>query len=394
MGMSGTQAHLLTITARIHDVELRAESIEDAKLDLAVRRDEAWENYIKKLDATKIQIASGVNGLTKTYVDATFQSVCTYDSSRTQQYALRMSDSGKVIVSDDVYNMYKEGGFSNDKYAFAWAMLGLEENFSWNLNDGSYGGRQGMAVGVNTDRRGEQGEYNTATSLLMTDVEQMVFDNIVANNDNYGLSKLKEEYENATSTSEKRDAFNAFREKLYSNYGRDIYSYMILKKENPNNTNISDGDVEKAFENKDWGDVNREFNYYVRLFEKIQNSGGCVCISEIAKDGNTGNDWFNMVVSTGQVVIDMWSDTKRSWEETSVATSSSNNNLQRMPDETEQKKAEAEYEHDLTEINQKDKNFDKDLKKLETERNALKTEEESAKKIRDDNIERTFGIFS
>ena len=35
-----------------------------------------------------------------------------------------------------------------------------------------------------------------------------------------------------------------------------------------------------------------------------------------------------------------------------------------------------------------------ELSKLETEREALKTEYDSVKKVASDNIERTFGIFS
>ena len=57
-------------------------------------------------------------------------------------------------------------------------------------------------------------------------------------------------------------------------------------------------------------------------------------------------------------------------------------------------KAEAEYEHKMKEIDRKDKKFDMDLNKLETERSALKTEYDSVKKVIQDNIERTFGIFS
>ena len=57
-------------------------------------------------------------------------------------------------------------------------------------------------------------------------------------------------------------------------------------------------------------------------------------------------------------------------------------------------KAEAEYEHKTKQIDQKDKKFDMDLSKLETERTALTTEYESVKKVISDNIERTFGIFS
>ena len=42
----------------------------------------------------------------------------------------------------------------------------------------------------------------------------------------------------------------------------------------------------------------------------------------------------------------------------------------------------------------KDKSFDLDLSKLETERNSLTTEYDSVKKVIDDNVKRTFGIFS
>ena len=57
-------------------------------------------------------------------------------------------------------------------------------------------------------------------------------------------------------------------------------------------------------------------------------------------------------------------------------------------------KAEAKYEKDLRDINKKDKQYDLTLSKLETERSALTTEYDSVKKVIEDNIERTFGIFS
>ena len=56
--------------------------------------------------------------------------------------------------------------------------------------------------------------------------------------------------------------------------------------------------------------------------------------------------------------------------------------------------AEAEYEHKMKQIDKKDQKFDLDLSKLETERTALTTEYDSVKKVIEDNIDRTFGIFS
>ena len=124
MGMAASQANLLSITSRMHDIEYKAQNIESSKIELATQKDELYQDYCDKLDAKKIQVAYGMNGLQRSYVDATFGNVATYDPSRQQQYALRMADTGKVIVEQKVYEMYKEQGFNTDKYAFAWAMLG------------------------------------------------------------------------------------------------------------------------------------------------------------------------------------------------------------------------------------------------------------------------------
>ena len=63
-------------------------------------------------------------------------------------------------------------------------------------------------------------------------------------------------------------------------------------------------------------------------------------------------------------------------------------------DNTALKKAEAKYEHDLKEIERKDKKFDMSLSRLETERTALTKEHDSVKKVIQDNIDKTFSIFS
>ena len=100
------------------------------------------------------------------------------------------------------------------------------------------------------------------------------------------------------------------------------------------------------------------------------------------------------MVNSGRVLIDVYDENKKEWSETSVATSTNQNYLQEVQDEADLKKAEAKYEHELGIINQKDTKFDKDLSKLETERNAMKTQMDAIKTVRNDNIERTFGIFS
>ena len=49
MGMAASQARLLTITARMHDIEYQAQSIQNAKIELATQSDEVYQEYLKTL---------------------------------------------------------------------------------------------------------------------------------------------------------------------------------------------------------------------------------------------------------------------------------------------------------------------------------------------------------
>lgn len=75
----------------------------------------------------------------------------------------------------------------------------------------------------------------------------------------------------------------------------------------------------------------------------------------------------------------------------SISTSTK---VSEMSDEKELKKAEAQYEADMNRINAKDARYDTQLSQLETERNAIKNEIDTLKTVANDNVERTFKIFS
>ena len=63
MGMAASQARLLSLTARIHDVEYQAQSIQNAKVALATQQDKVYEDYQKALDATTLTLT--VAGVTE-----------------------------------------------------------------------------------------------------------------------------------------------------------------------------------------------------------------------------------------------------------------------------------------------------------------------------------------
>ena len=53
MGMAASQARLLTITSRLHDVELKAQNIENQKIVLATQKDGAWYVLIRGIVSEK-----------------------------------------------------------------------------------------------------------------------------------------------------------------------------------------------------------------------------------------------------------------------------------------------------------------------------------------------------
>ena len=398
MGMSASQANLLTLTSRLHDIEYKAQNIESQKIALATQKDELYQTYCDALDKTKIQVAFRNSNGTSSYVDATFSSVCTYNENRQKQYAIRDSQTGKVIVDSEVYNAYTEGCFS-DKYSFAWAMMGMGLSYSYsdvNMN-GAYG--QGNQVGIGTNSEGNFGSETTEGSenLFMTDAERYAFDKYKTENPSgkvvTAYNNLLETSNNSESTtSEKREALNSFRSELYSNseIRNNTYEYMRRDKTAPQDPVEYNEDLPQDMDTQ-------KFNYYVNLFEEIQANGGCQEIDAQYTSGDDGAEWFNNAVSSGQVLIDYLDDSnssKKEWKETSVATSTNQNYLTKVSDEKDLKKAEATYEYELDKINKKDTKYDQDLSKLETERTSITTEMDAIKTVRNDNIERTFGIFS
>ena len=125
MGMAASQARLLTITARMHDVEYQAQSIQNAKVQLATKSDEVYQDYLEALDATTLTIKDDNNNT----ITANFNNLCGINSANTtHQYAI-MDDHGRLVVPDDIASCYKsfkdQGG--DDAYTFAIWMLNPSE---------------------------------------------------------------------------------------------------------------------------------------------------------------------------------------------------------------------------------------------------------------------------
>lgn len=374
MGMSASQARLLTITARIHDVEYQAQAIQNAKIQLATQSDQVYQEYLDALDATTLTIKDYDGNR----ITATFNNLCGLNSVNSMYKYSLYDEKGRLIVPDDIYKGYndfkKEFGM-DDPYAFAMYMLDPDNSDKVKkFYDAEIAAQYNETVTSNLEGLAE-------SSDRIYKIQQQM-DELLATGgvDKYnGLSdKDREKYDQL----EKQRNFL-----VYQEYAQVIY----------------EGD-----ETRDYiGGVDfdqDEFDYYANYYKQIQQANGCINISEyngIANaDASNDSEWLQSMVKSGRITIDTWTvDTKKTGDLTLVGTGvSSDSCLEYTATSTIDKsalaKAEAKYEHDTKQIDQKDKRFDNELSKLETEREALTTEYDSVKKVIQDNIERTFGIFS
>lgn len=138
-----------------------------------------------------------------------------------------------------------------------------------------------------------------------------------------------------------------------------------------------------------------ELDYYDNLFDKISEYG-VDKLEPMSVAYAESSEWLTNMLANAEVMLLKWEaeggdDGKGAWAETNVSTDLL---LQEVSDEKELKKAEATYEAETTRINRKDAQYDTILSQTETERSAIKTEIDSLKQVRNDNIEKTFKLFS
>ena len=380
MGMAASQARLLTLTARMHDVEYQAQSIQNAKIQLATQSDQVYQNYLDALDATTLTIKD-YEGNT---IPANFNNLFGIDSVNTKDKYALFDDRGRLVVEDDIaiaYNDFKNSGAESDAYAFAMWMLNPNGD---NPEDIDLTDAEENIAADTTNLSDKSDKLSKIISNLgEQDIKDKIdLQNAIVDAENSGdagrvktLQKALDEYNGLEKS---------YRYKLYQQNAEKVYNKQY-------------GEEGEGYFDQD------DFNYYVRMYNEIQQAGGCVSIDEfdgpLNGDASTDGDWLKNQLSSGKFSISIVNTDKKngdiSFSTTSTSTDSSlSETTTSTIDKKALAKAEAEYEHETKKIDQKDKKYDMELSKLETERSALTKEYESVKKVASDNIERTFGIFS
>lgn len=93
MGLSSSQARLLSLTGRMHDIEYKAQHLEAQKLQMANESAHVYKEYENALNATKIQVKQLAADGSATYIDAT------YNSMKSLGYTMKFEDDYKPIIS-------------------------------------------------------------------------------------------------------------------------------------------------------------------------------------------------------------------------------------------------------------------------------------------------------
>ena len=391
MGMAASQARLLCITARIHDVEYQAQSIQNAKVQLATQSDQVYNDYLEALDAQTLTISTmGADGQTSK-ITATFNNL--FSSNRVRpatqingSYSLALrNERGLLVVENAVYDAYEKFN-GQDAFAFAAYMLGGEYYY-----DGYASTEDNTQGYINSVYQKEEDAYlNPPEGKTISDeiknLREALEGYMVEGGSIYDASKLKPEYSDEEGVKKYEATLQNYREALYKTFGEAICT---------GKQNSSDPLMAEAQYNQD------RFDNYVDIFNQIKMCGGCVPISDyngMFGDASNNSEWLTSMIQCGKFTIDTFSKDKNGKYTMQSTSPSSDSCLSYTEttsiDSTAAKKAEAKYEHDLKEIDKKDKKYDMTLSKLETERTALTTEYGSVKKVIEDNIDRTFGIFS
>lgn len=99
MGLAASQARLLSLTARMHDIEYKAQKLQAQKLQMANKSQQVYEEYETELNRTQIQYKTiGADG-SASYRQATLARLYADNEETKATYLVKSTDNDKVYVT-------------------------------------------------------------------------------------------------------------------------------------------------------------------------------------------------------------------------------------------------------------------------------------------------------
>ena len=341
MGLAASQARLLSLTARMHDIEYKAQKLEAQKLQMANQSQQVYQEYEDALNMQKIQYKIIGSDGSAYFKDATVKALVTATGEAKSDYIMHnIATNQMYCTSAQIKNF----------------LIALAEGATFETNDaGKYVDADGTVL---TNEDGTE----------LTDKDKLVFAGVIKTygDDEAQQKKFAELMGDTLGSSASYHMLFQEMKACYEKHGGDATKAFIA-------VDVASGapaaEDENGFDKSDYApdaDIEKQFTNPTYLTNMINE--GFIVLHKMTGDNITGAaDEVNVAVDPA---------------------------LQQVNDEVDLKKAEAKYEADMAKINAKDKKYDTDIAALEQERNAIKTEIDTLKTVAKDNVERTFKLFS
>ena len=415
MGLASSQARLLSLTSRLSDLELRAQTVSNSKIRLADASTEVSKNYQNALNAEKLTV---MNKAADAYIDATANNLTAFNMTAGVQKILTDS-AGTLWVSQDIAKAYEDSKntVSNNnnvrtdaienmdafkKVAQALSAFGLIEildaldgkddkhpnllNMYLDLELGYHDSASATQAGKTYDAK--QVEYFTNLFNIVTSASPTATYSKASANTLQILYNSVDDYL-ASMNLDKNDPNYKAKIEYYTNIytGKEAFLQSQGFTSNPSEKDFAeDTDGNGLVKNA------AATQHYERLFEEMEKNGYRVIDNANLNDSK----WLYNQLESGNIFIAEWksgvnSDGSQGFEK--ISWTSGNAGLLVKSDNRSTAIAEAEYETEMSKIKSKDQRFDMELKQIDIEHNAVQTQMESVQKVINKNIERSFKIF-
>lgn len=457
MGMAASQARLLSITARLSNNENSGQSISYAKQRLADQTQQITNEYNEALNATKLTVLTGFNGAEANYEDISYNRMtCLQMAETTKQYVVT-DTKGRVLVTEQIADAYTMSKGDYNKFlaqlGYSQADLYVQKTSS-DTNEKQKALKQiheawdkyfetvGVEVGepehdtyAESSEEKDKFKWTNTFSTVVIDGDLKYIDknfrienaNTINKDDakSRGVSNVGDGYASYRTGEKDANGNEIWKPISYegtTKESKDLFDYAMALTEAYYRTEATVDGVEdqeriqvfdlEAYKTAANSDNASALKYYKNLFNRIQQNGmftytdtpakskkydgykysqEATGTGKIAKNPLKDNYTFEAALRDGTLRLEYYSTTERKFKSTTI---SEDNCIQEVPDERAIAKAESKYTQDMADLEHKDKQFDLELKKLDTEHNALQTEYESVKNVVDKNVESTFKIFS
>ena len=133
--------------------------------------------------------------------------------------------------------------------------------------------------------------------------------------------------------------------------------------------------------------------YYEEIFKSIELAGGCI---ELDSQYVNSASWTTNMIKSAEAILTMFEYDEIAGDGSGYLTKTNaalHTSIREVSDQNAIKIASQEYEASMEDINEKDTLYDKQLHKLESEREALETELDGLKEVMNNNVDVSFKVF-